>query len=163
MKFEVKMTVGTLYRFMLRQSYLGVNGWVGVVIGLALGWLYIQSGNIWMLGGGIVVLAYTPWSLFLKSVKQVKLNPGFKLPLRYSVDADGIKAAQGDKEVTVQWEQIYKVARSRKCIYIYTSPIYAWIIPRVCLGERAVELEGMIDEKMPQVKGRKRPQPPDDT
>ena len=156
MKFEISITTKTLYRFMLRQAYIGVSGWVGVFIGAMMVVLYFRTDNIWALILSVVVVFYTPWSLFLRSIKQIKLSPAFKTPTHYSVDENGISAAQGEKAVLVAWEQLYKIAGSRKCIYVYTSPIYAWIIPRADLGDQAAALVEMITLHLPKakIKGR---------
>ena len=156
MKFEITITTKTLYRFMLRQAYLGVSGWVGVVIGAMMIVLYFRTDNIWALILSAVVIFYTPWSLFLRSIKQIKLSPAFKKPTQYSVDENGISAAQGEKAVLVAWEQLYKIAGSRKCIYVYTSPIYAWIIPRAELGDQAAALAEIMALYLPKAKIRGR-------
>ena len=144
MQFESKMTAKTLYAFQLRQAYTGISGWLGVVIGAMMIALYFTNGNKWALPAGIVVLVYSPLSLFIKSQQQMLLNPAFKKAVIFTIDDEGLTVAQGEQTITVPWDQLYRVVFGRKNIIFHTSRINAWIIPRADLGGRDDELEAIV-------------------
>lgn len=153
MDFEVKMTSGLLYDYMLRQAYTGFSGWLGVLSGILIISLYFIegrfSGNLLTVAAGLVIILYTPWSLFTRSKKQMLLNPAFKKPLHYTVNEEGIRILQGEQTDQAVWEQIYKVVSTGKSIIVYTSRYNAWIFPRKDLGEQTDKLIGMIKAHMP--------------
>lgn len=155
MEFEVKMTSGILYTYLLRHNYLSFNGWVGVGLGFILIAFYFTSDNLWSLLAGLVVLIYPFLSLYTKSKKQMLLNPSFKNPLLYKIDDEGIRVSQGADEVQVNWEQLYKVINARKMILIYTSPLNAWIIPRNILAGKEDMLRETLLKKLPAAKIKK--------
>ena len=149
MEFEIKMTSGILYSYLLRQNYLSFAGWVGNFLGVMMIVLYFYNNNIWALVGGLVIIFYPPCSLFMKSKKQMLLNPAFKKPLHYSINDEGLSVSQGEASVQVNWEQLFKVVATKKFILIYTSPVNSWILPLKDLGDKTQALKEMIIAKMP--------------
>jgi hypothetical protein len=148
MEFEVKMSIKALFGFQLRQMYTGITGWIFIIIALLMAGLYFYNGNVGALIGGAIVLFYVPWSLFLKSFKQIKLNPIFKKPIRYIVDDEGIHVVQDFQTDQITWEQLHKVVKSRQSVLIFSSRVNAFIIPRKDLGEKIDELMAIIKENM---------------
>lgn len=156
MEFEAKMTAGILFRFLLRQNYRSISGWAGLFLGFGMIAFYFYNGNILLIGLGVFTLVYPPWSFFIKSKKQMLLNPAFKNPLHYQIDDEGIKVSQGDALDVVKWEELFKVVFTKQNIIIHTSPMNAWILPLADLGDHAGKLTEMIQAKMPAAKSVKR-------
>jgi len=152
MNFEVKMTSGILYNYLLRQNYFRFSGIVGIVLGVALFVCYFFFLNPWLIAAGAIMLFYPPWSLFTSAKKQMLLNPAFKKPIHYSIDDEGIKVSQGNDTVEVLWEQLFKAVSTGKSIIIYTSPVNAWILPYQSMGENTEKLKEMIKSKLPSAK-----------
>ncbi|MCL2719234.1 MAG: YcxB family protein [Lachnospiraceae bacterium] len=152
MEFEVKMTSGILYNYLLRQNYMSFSGWTGIALGIMLIVFYFFQGSIWFVVAGVIILFYPPWSLFTKSKKQMLINPAFKKPLYYHIDDEGVKVSQGEDTVSVLWEQLFRAVAAKKSIIIYTSPVNAWILPFQDLGENGDKLRELIKAKMPAAK-----------
>jgi len=152
MNFEVKMTTGILYNYLLRQNYFRFSGFLGIILGVALLVCYFFFFNPWLIAAGAIMLLYPPWSLFTSAKKQMLLNPAFKKPLHYNIDDEGIKVSQGNDTVEVLWEQLFKVMATSKSIIIYTSPVNAWILPYQSVGENTDKLKELLREKLPKAK-----------
>ena len=51
---------------------------------------YFMGAGVLVLIAGIIILAYLPWTLFLKSKQQYLANPAFKTPLHYKMTEEGV-------------------------------------------------------------------------
>ena len=154
MNFEVKMTSGILYGYLLRKNYLSLSGWIGIILGIGLLASYFIFGSHWYIIAGVIILLFPPWSLFTSTKKQMLLNPAFKKPIQYQIDDEGIKVSQGDNTVFVPWEHLFRVAATKQWILVYTSPVNVWILPYKALGGNADKLIEMVREKLPKAKRR---------
>jgi len=76
--FDVKITPGVLYDYLLYHTYTGTTGLLGTIAGALLVAAYFMAGSILYLIFGVVVLVYLPWTLFIRSKKQYLANPAFK-------------------------------------------------------------------------------------
>ena len=97
---------------------------------------------------GIVVLAYLPWNLFLKSRQQALNNPAFRKPLTYLLDEEGIHVSQDDVTQMQKWEDMVKAVSTRNSIIVYTSRMNACIFPRRDMGEKSGKVIEMISTHM---------------
>ena len=66
-EFDIKMTPGALYDYLLFHTYTSASGLLGAIVGALLIVAYFMGAGILCLIAGIIVLAYLPWTLFLKS------------------------------------------------------------------------------------------------
>ncbi len=110
---------------------------------------YFMAGSILYLIFGVVVLAYLPWTLFIRSKKQYLANPAFKEPLHYTFNEEGMTVSQKDTSEQIAWENLYKAVSTPKSIVIYTSPVNASIFPKKDLGEHKAALIEVISIHMP--------------
>ena len=78
--FDVKITPGVLYDYLLYHTYTGTTGLLGTIAGALLVAAYFMAGSMLYLIFGVVVLVYLPWTLFIRSKKQYLANPAFKEP-----------------------------------------------------------------------------------
>lgn len=148
-KFEVKITSGDLYDYMLHHTYGSFSGLIGAVAGALMVVAYFAGASILCLIGGIVVLLYLPVTLFLRSKQQYLSNPAFKNPLHYTLTDEGITVSQGEEEQTQAWDAMYKAVSTTKSLIVYTSPVNAAIFPKRDLGEKASGVIEMISTHMP--------------
>ena len=80
LEFDVKVNSKVLYDYMLHHTYSSFQGVIGTLVGaLMLVGFAVTRYVIWLIAG-IVLLAYVPWSLFLKSKQQMLNTPAFKNP-----------------------------------------------------------------------------------
>lgn len=109
---------------------------------------FIGYGVLFLIGGA-VILAYLPWTLFIKSRQQYLSNPAFKNPLHYQMDEKGVTVAQNGERQSQSWENMYKAVSTPRSLILYTSPVNASIFPKKDLGEKALSVTQMISTHMP--------------
>lgn len=148
-EFDVNISPGVLYDYMLQHTYTSPAGLIGAVAGALMIVAYFSGGNILCLIAGIIVLAYLPWTLFLKSRQQYLSNPAFKKPLHYKLTEEGIEVSQGEEVQAQKWEDMYKAVSTPKSLILYTSQVNASIFPKKDLGEKAAGVVAIISTHMP--------------
>lgn len=157
-KFDIKVTTGDMYRFMMYHAYHGFSGPFSVAAGAALIIYYIvnRAGgteNVWMyLAFGILFLLYQPWTLYTRAAKQVKLSAVFKKPLTYLVSEEGITVKQEENSNQIGWESVYKVRETARSIFVYTSSRNAYIWVKDQMGKKEPEVRGLIKQFVPERK-----------
>ena len=98
---------------------------------------------------GVVMLLYLPWTLFVKSRRQILTNPSFQEPLQYTLDEEGLTVSQGEAQERMDWENMHKAVSTGRSIILYTSPVNATIFPKRQLGEERTAVVEMISTHMP--------------
>ena len=150
MEFDVKMTTSALYDYNMRHTYSSASGLIGTTVGaLLLIGFSLDTRYIVMLVAGLVIILYNPVVMFVRSRKQILLNPAFKKPLHYRLDDDGVTVSNGEEEMTVEWENMYKAYSTNQSIVLATGKMNAWIFPKKDLGTAKDELIRMISTHMP--------------
>ena len=66
LEFDVKITGNILYDYMLRHTYYSASGLIGTIVGALMVVYFFSGGGTIFLIAGLVILAYLPWTLFLK-------------------------------------------------------------------------------------------------
>lgn len=148
-EFDVQIKAGDLYDYMLRHTYNSFAGLLGSLVGalLVVGGLYTRT---WlMLGAGVILLLYLPWTLFLKSRQQILANPAFKEPLHYMLDEEGVHVSQNGTEEMQKWEDIVKAVSTGRSLILYTSRVNACIFPRRCLQDDASKVIQVLCANLP--------------
>ena len=149
LNITVKIEAGDLYDYMLRHSFNSPAGIVGSTFGAVL-ILFALATRQWMfLVLGLVMLLYLPWTLFLKSRRQVLCNPAFLEPLQYTLDEEGLTVSQGEEQAQMAWEDMHKAVSTSRSIILYTSRVNATLFPRRQLGDQKEALVEMISTHMP--------------
>uniref|UniRef100_UPI00405789AF YcxB family protein n=1 Tax=Acetatifactor sp. TaxID=1872090 RepID=UPI00405789AF len=148
-ELDIKISAGDLYDFMLMHSYNQVSGLMGSILGALMVIVSLNTKNWLLLIGGIVLLLYLPWVLFIKSRQQVLANPVFKEPLHYILDEQGMTISQGETVTTQNWDDMVKAVSTTKSIIVYTSKVNATIFPKSQLGDKKASVIEMISTHMP--------------
>ena len=149
LEFDVKVTPGVLYDYMLFHTYTSASGLIGSAVGALMVVTFFMGYGVLFLIGGAVILAYLPWTLFIKSRQQYLSNPAFKNPLHYQMDEKGVTVAQNGERQSQSWENMYKAVSTPRSLILYTSPVNASIFPKKDLGEKAMSVTQMISTHMP--------------
>lgn len=149
MEFDVKMTAGVLYDYMLRHTYYSAAGLIGSMVGALMVVGYFLGGGFIFLIAGSVILAYLPWTLFLKAKQQMMTTPAFKNPLHYRLSEKGIEVSQGRERQMQEWSNMFKAVSTPRSIIVYTTPVNASIFPKRDLGDQAARVIEMISTHMP--------------
>lgn len=148
-EFDVKVTPGVLYDYMLYHTYTSASGLIGAVVGALLVVAFFMGNSVLCLIAGIVILAYLPWILFIKSRQQYLANPAFKNPLHYRLTEEGMEVSQNGEVQSQKWAEMHKAVSTPKSLIVYTSPVNASIFPKKDLGEKALLVIEAISTHMP--------------
>ena len=171
-EFDIKMTVGGMYRFLMYHAYHSFAGIFSIVAGLALIGFYIWNGggfelrNLWNLVFGVLFLLYEPITLHSQAVKHVKLNFVYKHPLHYTLSEEGIAVRQaklqggmdaeqyveslmGPKPTVAAWDSVLLVRENAKSILVYTGKKNACIWFKDQLGAQETEIREILKKYVP--------------
>lgn len=151
-ELDVKIEANDLYDYMLRHSYNSAVGIIGSCFGALLIVLAVLTTQWTYLVFGLIILLYLPWTLFIRSKKQVLSNPSFQQPLHYLLDDQGLTISQGEESVQYLWEEMHRAVSTGRSIILYTSPINATIFPKRQLEDQKSAVVEMISTHMPPAK-----------
>lgn len=134
---SVRIHKKDMRNFLFHHTYSRFSGWFGVLISLAALVMIIIGRNTYS-GVEIIILAVLallftvvrPLQIVQQAGRQVTKQEMFQKPMQYNICRDGIVIRQGEQFANVTWEQIRNVIDTKKAIYVYTSPIMAFIIPK---------------------------------
>lgn len=97
-----------------------------------------MPGDAWQFLGdnkpvvGFVAALFTiiqPLMLYAKCKMQIKRSENINAALHYILSEDGICVSQDGQEVQVKWYDIRKAVYAKKGVYLYMSPVRAFIFP----------------------------------
>lgn len=159
-EFEIQVTTGSMYRFLMYHTYHSFQGFFSIAAGLGLLILFLvfrENSQSWIyLLFAVLFFVYEPWTLYTRAVKQAKLNPVFKKPLRYCVTDEKITVTQDETASEAAWENVCKVRETGKSIYVYTSSRNAFIWEKSQMGAETDTvkklLSGHVDPKKKKLK-----------
>ena len=148
-EFDVKMNSGILYDYMMHHTFSSFPGIFGTVVGALMIIVACADKQFLLLAAGLIILIYQPWTLFLRSKKQMLNNPSFKKPLHYKLTEEGIEVSQEDAAESQKWEDMCKAVSTGSSIIVYTSRVNACIFPKKDIGEDKYKVIEMISTHMP--------------
>ncbi|MCI9122615.1 MAG: YcxB family protein [Eubacterium sp.] len=136
-EFDIQLKPIDMYRYNLYHAYTSASGYLAFLAaaiafaGAARTWGKVTlSYTVLYLALGVVLLLYTPVSLYLRSKQQVEGSPVLKHTLHYVMDDTGVTTSQGEASSTLRWDQVYRVVATRHNILVCINPRNAFIIPR---------------------------------
>lgn len=151
-ELDIKIEAGDLYDYMLRHSYNSSAGILGSALGAVMIIVALAQGQWIFLIGGLALLLYLPWILFIKSRQQILNNSTFKETLHYKLDDEGLTITQGGAEAKQGWGDMHKAVSTGRSIILYTSRVNATIFPKRQLGDQKMAVVEMISTHMPPAK-----------
>lgn len=152
MEFDVTLTEQDMVRFNLYHTYSKFSSWFAMVVAVfafvVAVWSYGRvSGTltvIYVLVGALV-LVYLPGNTVLSAKHRIRLMPEFLEPLHYRIDETGVTVSRNGESAELPWDKVFRVVGVKTAVYIYSSRIHAYVIPRAALGDeigRLSELAG---------------------
>ena len=148
-ELDVKIEAGDLYDYMLMHTYNSAAGIMGTAFGAILILLAVGTQRWAFIALGAVVILYLPWTLFVRSRRQVLSNPSFQKPLHYVLDEEGITISQGEDSVRYLWEEMHKAVSTGRSIILYTSRVNATLFPKSQMYDKTTDVIEMISTHMP--------------
>ena len=154
--FDVQLSDKDLFRFNMRQAYMGLQGWISVVFavvvfglaGNALGQDAYGSAVMYV-AIGVFVLLYVPLELQRRSKRTFKTNEAISNKLHYSLAEDAIRVRQGEETGELPWNLVYKMVSNKHQILIYSSRINAYVIPREQVAEQYDAIRELAEKALP--------------
>jgi hypothetical protein len=86
--------------------------------------------------------------LYTKARAQVRQNKNINALLHYVLTEEGIVVSQGEQEAAVKWYDVRKKVETGKAVYLYMSPVRAFIFPASQCGGQYQEICRVIDRQM---------------
>lgn len=148
-EFDVNINAKLLYDYLLHHTYSSFSGVLGTAVGALILVGFAVTGYVIYLIAGLVVLLYLPWSLFLRSRRQMLNTPAFRKPLHYRLTQEGVEISQGEAKEFQKWENMCKATSTGKSIILYTSPVNASIFPREDMQDKQAAVIEIISKHMP--------------
>ncbi len=148
-ELDIKISAKDLYDYMLMHHYNTAAGVMGSALGAVCILLALKSNQIVLLAAGVFLLLYLPWTLFIRSRKQMLSNPSFSKPLHYVLDDTGITVSQDGASEHQDWNQMVKAVSTGRSIIVYTSRMNATILPKKQMGDSKEAVIAMISTHMP--------------
>ena len=141
-EFTAEVTESDLMNFKLYHNYHSVGGVAGFLFGVVAliicGFSIANDLNIsytLMMGFfGLFFTVYTPIGMKLKVKQQIKANPAFNKPIKYTVTQDKIILTLGEVTEELTWDDIFKITCTGKNLILYITSVRANIIPLKCIG-----------------------------
>lgn len=142
LEFDVELKTSDLFCFSMRHSYLSISGLFGVIISVGslvyLLFNYSALEETTCMALAIIGCLFTlvqPVMLYVKSRAQVQRNKDINAPLHYVISEEGILVSQGEAESMMKWEYVRKKIVTAGALYLYMSPVRAFIFPKKQCGE----------------------------
>lgn len=157
--FNIDLKINDLYAFTMRHTYYSISGAFSLLISfgslIACAVMFSTLSNstrVVLLIVGLLFTVVQPIMLYLKCKKQIKVNESINAPLQYILSDDGICICQKDNSAEVKWYEIRKVVYAKKGIYLYMSPIRAFIFPEDQCGKDYPKIKSMVAEQVSKYK-----------
>ena len=148
MEFDVKITGGILYDFLMYHNYSKISNLIANIVGALVLIGGIVNSHMMFIICGAILLLYMPISLFMKAKQQQLASPAFKKPLHYKLSEEGVFVSQDGQEEMQKWDDMYKAVSTPKSIILYTTRVNACIFPRKDLGTDVPKLMEIISTNM---------------
>lgn len=136
-EFDIQLHTIDMYRYNLYHTYTTASGYLAILISFIAfaaavrKWGEVSlSQSVMYVALGVILLVYTPLTLYLRSKQQVQGSSVLKNILHYTIDDTGITTSQGEMSSTLLWEQVYRVVATKHNILVCINPRNAFIIPR---------------------------------
>ena len=155
LSFDIRLTTSELYTFSMRHTYFGMSGIFGLIISfgslavVALRYKYLdKSAIVALIIIGLLFTVVQPVMLYFKAGTQVKRNESIKGCLHYVFSEEGIIVTQGEQQAEVKWYEVRKRVVTGSAMYLYMSPVRAFIFPKSQCMDKFDELVNFTVDMM---------------
>ena len=152
-KFDVKVSVMDMFNFMMYHNYSSIGGKLSFIFSVAMLILAaVKFGDfsttefMVVLVLGLLFTIINPIMIFVKSVKQVVLNPMFKKPLTYELQKDKIIISQGEVSNEILLTDVTKVVETRRSILVFVTRVRAYIWPKGSLKDQYAPVKEQLKQ-----------------
>lgn len=146
MEFDVTLTEQDMVRFNLYHTFSRFASWFAMALGvvsLIFAWYFYGrvSGTLTVVYVllGLFLLIYLPGNTVLSAKHRIRLMPEVLEALHYRVDETGITVSRASESAELPWEKVYRVVSAKTAFYLYSSRVYAYVVPRTALSSEEQE------------------------
>ncbi|MCI9415904.1 MAG: YcxB family protein [Eubacterium sp.] len=155
-EFEITLSSKDMYRFSMYHAYTGSQGILSILIAIicfvaafySVGTMEIMYTVLYA-AFGVLFLVYIPFQLYIRSKQQIMKSEVLRNALHYVVDESGIHASQNDASADLPWDAVYKMVSTKNNVFVYSSRVNAYIIPKSQLGTGYETLRQLAKEHLP--------------
>ncbi len=155
MEFDVRLTEQDMIRFNLYHTFSKFITWFTMILGVFAFFVAVWSWKkvsgtltaIYIVAGAFILL-YVPLNTFLSAKHRIKIAPEILEPLHYRVDENGITVSREGESGDLSWEKVYRVIGTKTAVYIYSSRIFAYVIPFHALDGKESDLKTLLKEHL---------------
>lgn len=142
-EFDIKLRTKDLFLYTMYHTYLCLSGVFGLLISIgSFVFFLLNLGKVpastlcVLLMVALLFPVVQPVLLFFKCSRQIKKSKDINEALHYTLTGEKIEISQGDKKAEVHWFEIRKAVYLKNVIYLYMSPVRAFIFPKdFCTGQ----------------------------
>lgn len=161
-EFTVSPTQKDYFIFNMRHTYTGVHGVLSILLGILVIVVAMVTRDklgtqyfLMYLVLAVIFLLYYPVHFWLGAKRlaaMADLNGG----IHFSAQDDGIhvsmNAADGSgmQSEVMTWEMFYLAQATKDYIYMFSSRVNAYIVPKIVLGDRLDDFVKLLTEKLPE-------------
>lgn len=161
-KFDVKPTQRDYFIFNMRHTYTSFNGIISIIIGIAVIIIAIVTRErlgmqyfLMYLVLAVLFLVYYPFHYWLGS-KRLASMADMAGGIHFSAEDDGIHVSMnaadgsGEQSEVMTWEMFYLAQATKEYIYLFSSRVNAYIIPKSVLGDKLDDFVGLLSKNLPE-------------
>ena len=154
---ELNVKIGTkeLFSFLMKHTYSGLSGVIGLVISVAALVLFLlgfAEGDPFR----IVVLLFlaslftivNPAMLWVKAKGQSVKNPLYKDELHYFLNEKEVGLNVNGKKEVIEWSRIMNCKKTKSVYILYTTKIHAILLPVSGMNENKEKIDDLIARKV---------------
>jgi len=153
--FDIRLRTSELFLFTLRHTYCSISGIFSLIISLGslvvclLGFRDFQTATIMaLLFIAALFTIIQPLMLYVKCRTQIKKSDNINSSLHYTLSEEGITVRQNEQEAAVKWYDIRKAVHAKQALYLYMSPVRAFIFPKEQCGSQYETICSVVLEQM---------------
>jgi hypothetical protein len=153
--FNIQLTVGDLYYFMMYHYYKGLSGAFGLLLSIAAAIAlcanYSTMNGTTRLFFLIVALAFTvinPIWMLMKARAQIARNQSLGGDLTYILDDRQFTIAMGEEHVDIKWDQVTKVRDNGRALIVYVTSIRGYIWPKKQIASEYEQILAILKENV---------------
>ena len=155
MEFDVTLTERDMVRFNLYHTYSKFSSWFAMVVAVFA--FFVAFWSFGRVSGtmtviyvliGALVLIYLPLNTVLSAKHRIRLMPEVLEPLHYRIDETGVTVSKNADTAELPWSEVFRIVGVKTAVYIYSSRIHAYVIPREALGENGEALRKLAAEHL---------------
>lgn len=162
---DVDLKVPELYAFSIRHTYCSLSGVTGLLISIgslvlcALRYPVLDRMTVVaLIIIGLLFTVVQPVMLYSKACTQRRRNEDINAPLHFCIGEKGIDVTQGEQQAFVHWYEVRKMVQTKKAVYLYMSPVRAFIFPKAQCGNQFAEMTEIIRKMLEQYKDYEPPE-----